>query len=179
MGASGERIAAEVIDLPGTYSLYPKSMDERVPFQVLCDPENELYPDLTIIIADGTNLKRSLFLCSQIVDLKRPAILVINMMDIVRLKGMEINFELLSEKLGITVIPMNARKGEGIAELKKAIVHPAARQHRDFSNFKTFEPEVVKKIREVVNVNSDYNAFLVANNLEMISTFDQVILLIW
>ncbi len=170
--SNGSAIAVEFIDLPGIYSLYPKSIDEQIPFHILCDPSNELHPDLTIVVADGTNLKRNLFLCSQLVDLKIPVILAINMMDIVRIKGMEINFNLLSERLGITVIPMNARKGEGMADLKKAIVHPMARQHRDFSNFRTYEPEVVKKIREIVSVNSDYNAFLVANNLDLISAFD-------
>ncbi len=169
---NGSTVAVEFIDLPGIYSLYPKSIDEQIPFHILCDPANELHPDLTIVIADGTNLKRNLFLCSQLVDLKIPVILAINMMDIVRIKGVEINFALLSEKLGVTVIPMNARKGEGIPELKKAIVQPVSKQHRDFSNFKMYEPEVVDKIRQVVHVNSDYNAFLVANNLEMISTFD-------
>ena len=56
-GENGERIDAEFIDLPGIYSLYPKSPDEQIPFHILCDPNNPLHPDLTMIIADGTNLK--------------------------------------------------------------------------------------------------------------------------
>ncbi|MEP7263670.1 MAG: FeoB small GTPase domain-containing protein, partial [Bacteroidota bacterium] len=67
---SGSPTAFELIDLPGTYSLYPKSPDERIPFQVLCDPRDESHPDIVIVIADGTNLKRSLFLASQAIDLK-------------------------------------------------------------------------------------------------------------
>src|SRR6185436_18247924 len=92
VGASGETIKAEIIDLPGTYSLYPKTPDEQIPFGVLCDPENESYPDITIIIADGTNLKRSLFLCSQIVDLKTPVILAINMIDLMTYKGIRVDY---------------------------------------------------------------------------------------
>ena len=57
----GNQIQAEYIDLPGTYSLYPKSPEEKLPFQILCDPSNESHPDLTIVVADGTNLKRNLF----------------------------------------------------------------------------------------------------------------------
>ena len=94
----GEPVECEFIDLPGAYSLYPKSPEEKIPVQLLCDPQNELHPDLTIVIADGTNLKRNLFLCSQIIDLKIPVIMVINMMDIVRLKKIEIDFKKLSGK---------------------------------------------------------------------------------
>ena len=76
-------LTAEFIDLPGTYSLYPKSLDERVAFEVLCNSENEDHPDVTIVVADASNLKRNLFLVSQIIDLKIPVILVLNMMDLV------------------------------------------------------------------------------------------------
>src|SRR6187401_2416581 len=103
--SSNETIDCEFIDLPGTYSLYPKSPEEIVPFQLLCDPNNELHPDLTIVVADGTNLKRNLFLCSQIIDLKIPVIMVVNMMDIVRFKKIKIDFEGLSKRLGIPVLP--------------------------------------------------------------------------
>ena len=169
---NGEPVFTDIIDLPGIYSLFPKSIDEQIPFNILCDPNNPLHPNLTVIVADGTNLKRNLFLCSQVIDLQIPVILVINMIDIVKIKGTTINFKLLTEKLGIPVIPMNARKNEGIEELKKAIVHPPPKQHHNFTDFRAFEPEVVDKIREVIHVNSSYNAFLVANNMELISTFD-------
>ena len=161
-----------LIDLPGTYSLYPKSMDERVPFQVLCDPQNEAHPDLTIIIADGTNLKRSLFLCSQIVDLKRPAILVINMMDIVRFKGIEIDFEKLSERLGIPVVAMNARKQEGVEELKRVIPIEIQSPPKDFFRIHDLAPEVIDGISKTLDITSDYNAFQIANNIELISQFN-------
>jgi len=169
---NGETVDAEIIDLPGIYSLYPKSLDEQIPFHILCDPNNELHPELTIIVADGTNLKRNLFLCSQIVDLKIPVILVINMLDIVKIKGMKIDFDRLSEKLGVPVVPMTARKSEGIEDLKKAILQPFNKPLHYFLNFRSYAPTVVDDIRKVINVNSDYNAFLVANNLDLISNFD-------
>lgn len=169
---NGENVDAEIIDLPGIYSLYPKSPDEQIPFHILCDPNNELHPDLTIIIADGTNLKRNLFLCSQVVDLKIPVILCINMIDIVKIRGAEIDFAKLSEKLGVPVIPMTARKSEGMNDLRKAILQPYSKPKNYFLDFRSFAPGVVDSIRQVIHVNSDYNAFLVANNLELISNFD-------
>ncbi len=96
---------AELVDLPGTYSLYPKSLDEQVAFEVLCDPANEDHPDLTIVVADASNLKRNLFLVSQIIDLKIPVILVLNMMDMVEKEGDVIDTIRLSERLGVNWRP--------------------------------------------------------------------------
>jgi ferrous iron transport protein B len=169
---SGEIVSAEIIDLPGTYSLYPKTLDEQIPFRVLCDPENESHPDVTIIIADGTNLKRSLFLCSQIADLKKPAILAINMIDLVNYKGIRIDFVELSKKLGIKIFPMVGRKGIGVEELRKALGEEIPVHTTDFIDSKKFASEVIDGIRNEVHVNSDYGAFQIANNIETIKWFD-------
>lgn len=169
---NGQTFTAEIIDLPGTYSLYPKSPEEQVPFQLLCDPHNSIHPDLTLVVADGTNLKRNLFLCSQIIDLKIPVILVVNMMDIVRFKGIKIDFEKISSALGIPVIPMNGRKMEGLKELKSCMGKNLTVPMKDFLDVREFSPGVVDGIRELVKVNSSYNAFLVANNLDLISNFE-------
>ena len=168
----GETINTEIIDLPGTYSLYPKSPEEIVPFQLLCDPQNESHPELVIVVADGTNLKRNLFLCSQLIDLKIPVIIVINMMDIVRAKKIEIDFAKLKSIFGVPVIPMNARKQEGLKELRAAITQTLTVPIDDSINIRTFAPEVIDTIRETVRVSSNYNAFLVANNLDLISSFE-------
>jgi ferrous iron transport protein B len=169
---NGDGITAEIIDLPGTYSLYPKTPDEQIPFRVLCDPENESHPDVTIIIADGTNLKRSLFLCSQIMDLKAPVVLAINMIDLVKYKGIRIDFIKLSEKLGIQIFPMVARKGIGVDDLKKALAETIPIHENDFIDSKKFAPEVVEGIRSEVQVNSNYGAFQIANNLRGIKWFE-------
>lgn len=168
----GAKVQAEITDLPGTYSLYPKTLEEQVPFQVLCDPENESHPDLTVIIADGTNLKRSLFLCSQIVDLKLPSILVVNMMDQVLKNGVTIDFKKLSEVLGIPVLPVNARDGEGIDALKQAMASTIVVPESEFIDTAVFAPEVVTAIRSAVKSNSNYVAFQVANNLDLIKFFN-------
>ena len=110
-----------VIDLPGTYSLFPKSPDEKVACEVLLN-ENEIdYPDIIISVADATNLKRSLLLTTQLIDLSIPVILALNMSDEANDKGILIDAELLQKELGIPVVFLNSRKEEGIDILKNKI----------------------------------------------------------
>jgi len=110
-----------VIDLPGTYSLFPKSLDEEVAFNVLMDASNVDYPDLILIITDASNMKRHLLLATQLIDLGRPCILVLNMMDAALANGIRVDAEKLEHALGVPVVSCNARGGEGISEIKKKI----------------------------------------------------------
>ena len=128
----GEVIDARFIDLPGAYSLHPKSIDERVAFEVLCNSSNVDFPDITIIVIDGSNLKRSLFLASQIIDLKMPVVLALNMMDMVKQQGIEINVPLLSKKLSVPIVPINARKKQGIENLKQLLLQPLSNNSEKF-----------------------------------------------
>ncbi len=166
------RIELRVTDLPGTYSLYPKSPDERIPFQVLCDPGNSEHPDLTIVIADASNLKRSLFLCSQIIDLGNPVILTLNMMDQAEDKGIEIDIDALSRALGIRIVGINARKNIGISNLKKALAGEIPIPEHNLIATREFAPEVVDGIRDIVKVNREYVAFQIASNLDLINYFN-------
>jgi ferrous iron transport protein B len=168
---TGRNVRAVITDLPGTYSLYPKTLEEQVPFNVLCDPSNPDHPDKVVVIADGTNLKRSLFLCSQVKDLRIPTILVVNMMDQVIKNGLEINFLKLSQELGIPVVPLNSISGEGLADVKKQLVKDVRPADHDFIEVKAFAPELIDKLRNEVDVNSDYAAFQIANNFRVISFF--------
>lgn len=106
-----------VIDLPGTYSLTPTSEDERITQEYIHQSEN----DIIIVVADVTNLKRNLLICTQLIDLKKPVILVLNMMDLLQKNNQEVKIDQLSLLLGIPVIPINARIGKGIGDLKYAI----------------------------------------------------------
>ena len=170
---AGKPVTAEFIDLPGTYSLYPKSPDERVAFEVLCDPSNEDHPDLTIIVADASNLKRNLFLATQIIDLKLPAVLALNMMDLVEKAGLVIDTKLLSEKLGIPVIAVNARKKEGLDELKKALAsNPPASSHT-FINSIALSASIIDEIKSLSNITTNYGAFQVASNYGSMSFFEK------
>jgi len=166
-------VTAEFVDLPGTYSLYPKSLDERVTFEVLCNPENTDHPDITIVVADASNLKRNLFLVSQIIDLKIPVILALNMIDLVEKDGVIIDVVRLSEKMGVKVVAISARKKEGIDELKQAMLQPLPVPQYDFIDVKKFASELVDKIKSVIKVNSDFAAFQIINNFSEIHYFDK------
>ncbi len=114
---------AEVIDLPGTYSLHPNGEDERVVYQALVNPSESDRADVVIGIADGTNLKRHLFLFTQVLDLGLPAVLVVTMHDEMRLRGQSVDFEALGAALGgVEVVPVNGRTGLGLDRVKEAVL---------------------------------------------------------
>ncbi len=113
---------AAIIDLPGTYSLYPKKEDEWVAYQMLLNPPQNEQPDVIIIVADASNLKRNLLFCSQIIDLKHPTIIALTMMDLAKKKGTTIDIDALQREMGVPVVPINPRKNKGLDELKKTIV---------------------------------------------------------
>jgi ferrous iron transport protein B len=165
----------ELIDLPGTYSLNPKSYDEQITFKVLCDEKNPHYPDMVVIVADATNLKRSLLLCSQILDLKIPVVFALNMVDLLKDLHQSIDLKCLESKLGVKVIPVNARNNDGTEELKEAIFTVASQPVKDFIDIRSFAPEVIDNIRKYLFVRNDYAAYIVAcnhDNLQGISLKD-------
>ncbi|NCP46030.1 MAG: ferrous iron transporter B, partial [Flavobacteriales bacterium] len=108
----------EVVDLPGTYTLKPTSEDEKVAVDNIKAVNQE---SLIIVIADVTNLKRNLLLCSQIIDLGKPVLLVLNMMDLLERNKQTINIDLLSKHLGIPIVPANAKLNKGVNALKETI----------------------------------------------------------
>lgn len=117
----GEGRIAEVTDLPGTYSLFPKSEDEAVPYSLLLDQTNPNYPDIVVYIADASNLKRNLVLLTQLIDLGLPVVLALNMVDQAAAKGITVDYQCLSRDLDIPVVAINARKAQGIDGLINVI----------------------------------------------------------
>jgi len=119
----------DVIDLPGIYSLNPRSLDEVVAHDVLMGMRIDTPPPALIIaVVDASNLERNLFLTTQLLSLGRPVIVALNMMDICKSMGFELDVEELSRKLGVPVVPMTASRGEGFQELTAAVenmlLHP-------------------------------------------------------
>lgn len=111
-----------LIDLPGAYSLAARSPDEAVTRDVLLGRRSDTpMPDRIVCIADATNLERNLYLVHQILDLGRPVILVLNMMDLATQAGLTVRTARLEHELGIPVIPCEATTGKGILELKLAL----------------------------------------------------------
>lgn len=119
VGSQAQRV--QVLDLPGTYSLYPKSADEQVTYEVLLNPQNPDRPELIVVIADASNLKRNLLFCSQIMDLKIPVVIALTMGDIARRKGITVDTAALERMMGVPVVAINPRKGKGLPQLKKVI----------------------------------------------------------
>ena len=122
-----------VIDLPGAYSLAARSPDEAVTRDVLLGRRlDTAAPDRILCIVDASNLERNLYLVHQILDLGRPVILVLNMMDLAAKAGVRIKVERLEKELGIPVIPCEASQGKGLIELKLAMSRPdlALPRHR-------------------------------------------------
>ena len=109
----------KVTDLPGTYSLYPKSLDEEVACRALLSVDEKI--DVVVIVADASNLKRHLLLATQLIDLKMPCVLALNMIDEAAKNNTVIYYEELEKLIDIPVIPINSRSKEGIQELKEAI----------------------------------------------------------
>lgn len=120
----------ELIDLPGAYSLTAASPDERVVMDVLSGRSQGAAPDLVICVVDATNLKRNLLLVSQVAELGIPAIVALNQWDAAVRNGLRIHAELLADRLGVPVIPTVAKRGTGLAELKKAISRSFAEPRR-------------------------------------------------
>jgi ferrous iron transport protein B len=150
---------AEIIDLPGIYSIYPRSLDEQIVAEVLLDHHSPATPDRIVVIVDGTNLKRGFLLLTQIVDLGLPTILALNMMDLAAKAGISYDFNSLSRELGVPVVPINARNGVGLEELKRQMAQPLDSPGKQiFSIWKETEA-AVKQIRTTLSVDNDYEAY--------------------
>jgi len=112
----GHRVT--VVDLPGIYSLDALSLDEHITRQFLLSTE----ADVVINVLDAANLERNLYLTVQLLEMGVPMVLALNMMDVARKRGVDIDTDLLAQKLGCPVIPVVAVSGQGISELKQALV---------------------------------------------------------
>ena len=161
-----EHVNAEIIDLPGTYSLYPKSQDEQVVFDILTNPQDKNYPDTIIVVADAANLKRNLLLFTEIKDLGIPIVLAINMVDVAKRQGISINIEQLKAKLGVPVVAINARTGEGIDWLKVATLASKVKQSPGFFNTSLFAENVITTLVTQLNISNPYVALLTAHMYE-------------
>ena len=161
-------LIAEFIDLPGTYSLYPRRNDEQVTYDVLLNEDHEEHPDIVVVIVDASNLKRNLLFASQIIDLKIPTIVVLTMMDLARKKGVEIDVAGLERELGVPIVPVNPRKNKGIPQLKKTLSQIAASLSPN--TIRNFVPDAlwgrgtVQAIKDKLPQLSDYKALHFAFN---------------
>jgi ferrous iron transport protein B len=112
----------DVIDLPGTYSLAPRSPDEMLAVDVILgNNSKEPRPDVVVAIVDASNLERNLYLMTQVLELGVPVVIALNMMDVAEGQGFKIDVDRLSQQLCVPVVPVQANKGKGLEQLKAAI----------------------------------------------------------
>ncbi|MBE0543937.1 MAG: ferrous iron transport protein B [Verrucomicrobia bacterium] len=129
-----------ILDLPGTYSLSPQSLDEQISRDVLLNRLPELPPPrLIVVVVDASNLQRNLYYATQVVELGHPTIIALNMVDVAETNGHQIDTGKLSETLGVPVLPVVASSGQGVPELRARILAtvraPSEVKPRQFCQF--------------------------------------------
>jgi ferrous iron transport protein B len=129
---------ARVLDLPGTYSLSPQSLDEQISRDVLLNRLPELpAPSAIVVVVDASNLQRNLYYASQVIELGYPTLIALNMIDVAEENGHQIDTGKLAGELGVPVLPLVASTGRGLAELRQAILSslqaPPRAKPRQFS----------------------------------------------
>lgn len=152
---------ANILDLPGTYSLNASSIDENVVIELLLNKNDKLYPDVALVVTDVENLKRNLLLFTQIKDLEIPTILVINMADRMKYKGITLNIPYLEEHLKTKIALISSRKGFGIEELKKLIVSYKTIPSEPCLNASSIDPEYFNNLRKTFPNQLLYKLWLV------------------
>ena len=154
-------IKANILDLPGTYSLNASSIDENVVIELLLNKNDKLFPDVAVVISDVENLKRNLLLFTQIKDLEIPTILVINMADRMKPKGISLDIPHLEEQLKTKIVIVSTRKGYGIDELKKQIIDYKSLSTEPCMNASSIDEEYFNKLRKAFPNQLLYKLWLV------------------
>ena len=154
-------VKAHILDLPGTYSLNTTSLDESVVVELLLNKKDKDFPDVAVIVSDVENLKRNLLVFTQIKDLKIPSILVINMSDRMRKKGISLNISLLEEQLSTKIALVSSRKGTGIDSLKQLIADYKNLSIESNVDTTVIAPEYFEKLRQTFPNEDLYKLWLV------------------
>ncbi|MCA1965493.1 MAG: ferrous iron transport protein B [Flavobacterium sp.] len=156
-----ETIKAKIIDLPGTYSLNASSIDENVVIELLLNKNDEDFPDVAVVVTEVENLKRNLLLFTQIKDLEIPTILVINMADRMKLKGIELDIPVLEKELKTKIALISSRKKIGIDYLKDLILNYNALSTEPCLNASSIDPEYFNNLRRAFPNQLLYKLWLV------------------
>ena len=143
---NGNKIELSVLDLPGIYSLFPKSNDEEIACKTLLDERENI--DVVVIVVDASNLKRNLLLATQLIDLKFKTVVALNMIDEADAQNIKINIAELQQTLGVKIISLDSRRQKGFSKLKEAIVNAKVSESffydlnasftKEYNNYKHF-----------------------------------------
>ena len=154
-----DKTQAEIIDLPGIYSLYPRTLDEKIVAEIFADKKGKHYPDCVVLVADATNLKNCLLLLTQLIDLKLPTVLALNMMDLAAKSGQSIDLKALSSSLDVPVVMINARSGQAVEGLKQLLKTVPKSSAKTIFQLESEIKNVVNKIKEHFQLANDYEAY--------------------
>jgi len=152
---------AHIIDLPGTYSLNASSMDESVVIELLLNKNDKDFPDVAVVITDVENLKRNLLLFTQIKDLEIPTLLVINMSDQMKRKGIEIDLPKMEALLDTKVVLTSTRQSKGIEQLKKELLDYRKLSARPCLEVAQIDPDYFESLQKTFPNQSLYKLWLV------------------
>ena len=150
----------EFLDLPGTYGIYARRADERVTYDVLLDPMGRSGVDLYLVVIDASNLRRNLLFATQVIDIGKPVVIALTMVDIASKRGLDINVHQLSKELGVPVMSVNPRVGTGLDELDESIrdvLNGIDRPElKSFIDIEDLAPDAVQFARKILPSVSDY-----------------------
>ena len=153
MGEMRDEKGCSVVDLPGIYSLRPYTQEEIVSRDFIINQK----PDGIINIVDATNIERNLYLTLQLLELRVPMVLALNMMDEVHANGGAIDVQKMSQALGIPIVPISAAKGEGVSELvDQALTVARSQTLPKVTDFCADDSAVHRCIHAVVNLIADH-----------------------
>jgi ferrous iron transport protein B len=163
---------SHLTDLPGTYSLYPTSSDEKIVASIFCNPGDAHFPDAIIYVADVIHLEKHLLLLTQVLDLGVPVIFALNMADVSAELGIKVNTGKLSEKLGVPIVFVSGRTGENIQKLVNETekLLPGRMENKTLSGrppfyaFSDVEKQVSDAVQQNLRVENPYRALLIAHH---------------
>lgn len=173
---------ATLIDLPGTYNLYPTSQDERVVLNILANPANPYYPDAIVYIADVTQLEKHFLLFSQVRDLGFPMILALNMADAAEAQNLTYDTDIIESLFQIPTIAISGRRGDNLPKLKSSINQLITSKFEKptlFYQFSDTEKSALEKIRTIFPLGNDFQVLLWIQNaptLKFLSPADKEVL---
>ena len=152
---------AHIIDLPGTYSLNASSMDESVVIELLLNKNDKDYPDVAVVVSDIENLKRNLLLFTQIKDLEIPTLLVINMSDRMKRKGISLDIAQLEQQLKTKIALISTRENTGIDTLKSYLLDYRTLSKEPITDIRAIDEEYFENLEKVFPEQSLYKLWLV------------------
>ena len=150
-----------IIDLPGTYSLNASSIDESVVIELLLNKNSEDFPDVCVVVTDVENLKRNLLLFTQVKDLGIPTILVINMADQMKRKGISLNIPFLEEALDTKIALVSTRQDKGLEVLKDAILNFRQLSTAQSISLNSIDKEYFKNLEKTFPNQSIYKLWMI------------------